>query len=589
MSGRAPDLRGFLDACRRRGDLVEIDAPVDPRFEIGEIAQRVVARGGPALLFRRPVGSDVPLAINLLGTKERLALALGRQPAEIASEIEAFIHDAMPPRPSVLWRHRKLLLRGLDMRLSHAGSAPWQEISGEPRLSSLPVLTCWPLDGGPFITWPLVGTRHPQRGDDNLGLYRMQVFSDSETGMHWQIGKGGAFHHHAAEQRGESLPVAVALGGEPVLLLAGMLPLPEGISELAFAGFLRGRPTRVLRLSNGQLAPAEAEIILEGEVRPHERRLEGPFGDHYGHYSSAADFPVFRIRRMHRRRDAIYVAAVVGKPPQEDMVLGNAVQEMFLPLLKVVRPEVRDAWAHYETGFHALFTVSMNPRYEKESIKTAFSILGEGQVALTKVCVVVRGDVDCRSARAVLGQMRRRFDPSRDVLIAHATSTDTLDFTGPRMNHGSKMILDLTGPERDVPPPASLPDLASRHEGVLEQALVEGSALFVRARQGASGRKLLRALLDDEALALVPLVVVVSADVALSEDVSWLWGSFTRFDPASDVMFRRSELKGAVPVHHGPMGIDATWKQGYPEPLEMPAEIVRRVDERWTEYGLGRA
>jgi UbiD family decarboxylase len=579
-------LRAFLDACRRRGDLVEVEAPVDPRFEIGEIAQRVMRAGGPALLFKRPAGSDVPLAINLLGTKQRLALAMGREPAEVAAEIGAFLHDAMPPRASVLWTHRRLLLRGLSMRLSKRSSAPWQEISGEPKLGALPVMTCWPEDGGPFITWPLVGTRHPERGDDNLGLYRMQVFSDRETGMHWQIGKGGQFHHHAAERLGRDLPVVVSLGGEPLLLLAGMLPLPEGISELAFSGFLRGAPTRVVRLAGGLLAPAEAEIVLEGVVPAMERRLEGPFGDHYGHYSEAADFPVFRIRRMHRRRDAIYVAAVVGKPPQEDMVLGNAVQEMFLPLLKLTRPEVRDAWAHYETGFHALFTVSMQPRYEKESLKTAFSILGEGQVALTKVCVVVRADVDCRDARQVLLQMRRRFVPSRDVLIAHATSTDTLDFTGPALNHGSKMILDLTGPEREPATLPTLPDLPSRHAGVVEQRLIADSALFVRVRRGTLGRPILKSLLQEPGLRDIPLVVTVSEDVDLRDDVSWLWGCFTRFDPARDVLFRESRLEGAVPVHQGPMGIDATWKDGYPKPLEMPPEIVRKVSDRWREYGL---
>ena len=270
------------------------------------------------------------------------------------------------------------------------------------------------------------------------------------------------------------------------------------------------------------------------------------------------------------------------------MALGNAVQEMFLPLLKVARPEVRDAWAHYETGFHALFTVSMRPRYEKESLKTAFSILGEGQVALTKVCIVVREDVDCRDAKQVLLQMRRRFDPSRDVIIAHATSTDTLDFTGPQLNHGSKMIIDLTGPERAPETLPTLPDFSTRHAGLLAQRLIADSALFVSVRSGVPGRSLLESLLQEPALRDIPLIVVVSQDVDLRDDVSWLWGCFTRFDPASDVIFRESKLRGAVPVHRGPMGIDATWKAGYPKPLEMPPEIEKRVSERWREYGLGR-
>ncbi len=579
-------LRAFLDVLRRKGDLVEVTVPVDPRFEMGEIAQRLVRSGGPAVMFRQPVGHDTPVVMNLLATPARLALALGREPAAIGAEIQSFLEDAMPPSASALWKHRRLLLRGLDVRVRRVRRAPWGARVGPPDLTRLPVLTCWPGDGGPFITWPLVGTRHPDHGDDNLGLYRMQVFEAAETGMHWQIGKGGAFHHHAAEAKGRDLPVMVALGGEPILLLAGMLPLPEGISELAFAGFLRGSPTDVVRLPSGLLAPVEAEFILDGTVPAGVRRLEGPFGDHFGHYSAAADFPVFRIARMHRRADAIYVAAVVGKPPQEDMVLGNAVQDMFLPLLRLTRPEVRDAWAHYETGFHALFTVSMRPRYEKESLKTAFSVLGEGQVALTKTCIVVREDINCRSARAVLAEFRTRFVPARDVIIAHATSADTLDFTGPRLNHGSKLIVDLTGPRRDVPPIGALPDLAARHAGVVSQALVEDAVLFVRARRGQPGRPLLEALVSDPDLARVPLIMLVSEDVDLADDVSWLWGAFTRFDPASDIVFASSRLRGAVAIHEGPMGVDATWKPGYPEPLEMPADVVRRVSERWGEYGL---
>ena len=580
-------LRGFLDALRMRGDLVEVEAPVDPRFEMSEIAQRLVQQQGPAVLFRRPAGFDMPVAMNLLGTPQRLALALGREPSAIAAELDAFLADAVPPKLSLLWHHRHLVRRTLATRLKKVPHAPWRQWSGPPQLTRLPVITCWPKDAGPFITWPLVGTRHPQRGDDNLGLYRMQVFGDDETGMHWQLGKGGAFHHDAAERREQDLPVMVALSAEPVLLLAGMLPLPEGVSELAFAGFLRGTPTRVVRLENGMWAPAEAEIVLEGVVPAGVSRLEGPFGDHYGHYSSAADFPVFRVKRMHRRRDAIYVAAVVGKPPQEDMVLGAAAQEMFLPLLRMTRPEIRDAWAHYETGFHALFTISMRPRYEKESLKTAFSILGEGQVALTKCCIVVREDVDCRDVRAVLAEMRRRFVPSRDVLIAHATSADTLDFTGPRMNHGSKMVVDLTGPELDARTHPTLPDLAARIDGVLSQKLVSDAALLLRVRPGA-GRRAIEAAVRDPGVAHLPVIVALSEDVDLDDDTSWLWGWFTRFDPASDVVFAHSELRGPVPVHRGPMGIDATWKSGYPEPLEMPADVVRRVSERWTEYGFGK-
>jgi 4-hydroxy-3-polyprenylbenzoate decarboxylase len=581
------DLRQFLARLHERRELVEIDVPVDPRLEMTEIAGRLVREGGPAVLFRRPIGSSMPVALNLLGTPSRLALALGGPPAELGGRLERLLADAMPPRPAVLWRHRDLLWRGLAMRLRHVFTAPCREVVEAPDLTRLPVLTCWPGDGGPFITWPLVVTRHPERGDDNLGLYRMQVFGPDETGMHWQVGKGGGFHHHAAERLGRPLPCAVAIGADPLLMFAAMMPLPEGLSEMAFAGLLRGRPTEVVRTESGLPVPAHAEIVLLGEVPCGVRRPEGPFGDHYGHSSHAAPFPVFRVRQTWRRRDAIYVAAVVGKPPQEDRVMGNAVQEMFLPILRFTRPEVRDAWAHYETGFHALFTVSMRPRYEKESIKTALSILGEGQIALSKVCVVVPHETDCRDVRAVLRAWRERFDPRRDVHVLASTSADTLDFTGPRMNHGSKMIVDLTGPPLPRQPLPGLPDLATGRPDVLEQRLVEDALLLVRVRARAGGRALVADLVADPRLLAVPLVVVVSEDVRLDDTVEWLWGWFTRFDPASDVVFRQSRLVGCVPVHDGPMGIDATWKPGYPAALEMPPDVVQRVSSRWSTYGLG--
>ena len=255
-------------------------------------------------------------------------------------------------------------LRGMKPKL--VGGGPVREVDEAPNLERLPVLTCWPDDGGPFFTFPLVHTKSPRDGSLNVGIYRMQRFGPAETGMHWQIGKGGGYHHFEAEDEGKPLPVAVALGGDPALMLAAMMPLPEGLSEAAFVGLLRGAP---LELSRGRTVdvpvPARAEFVLEGEVAAGERRTEGPFGDHFGHYSAAAPFPVFRVKRVSRRRDAIYPAIVVGKPPQEDGFMGNAVQELLGPLIRLPHPEIRDLWTYEATGFHHLLVASSEERFEK--------------------------------------------------------------------------------------------------------------------------------------------------------------------------------------------------------------------------------
>jgi 4-hydroxy-3-polyprenylbenzoate decarboxylase len=562
---------------------------VDPRLEITEIATRVVKQGGPALLFEKVKGSPYPLAINLMGTEQRLAWALGASPGEFGSRMAALAQDIQRPRLSALLKHGNLILRALRMIPRRAPGPP---VTEKADLGSLPVLHCWPEDGGPFITWPLVITRHPVTGRRNVGLYRLQVFGPSETGLHWQIQKGGGFHYHEAEARGEPLPVAVVLGADPVTMLAGILPLPEDADELPFAGFLRGSAPRLTRLSNGLEVPANAEFILEGWARPGERREEGPFGDHFGHYSHSAPFPVFHVEKVHRRRHPITPAAVVGKPPQEDRVLGNAVQEMFLPLLKLMKPELTDLWTYFEAGFHNLAVAAVKQRYQKEAVKTALGLFGEGQMSLTKCCVLVDPGVNVRDFGAVLAEVRRHFDPRRDLILIPGTAQDTLDFTGPAMNLGSKMIWDATSfgkpavpaPEgtfpwqgRGSPPGLNIPEIqAFRNWG--------DALLAVQVKE--KGRETLERLIKSPSLERFKWIAVVSPDVPLEDDTLLIWGLFTRFDCARDVVPASVELRGAWPVYHGPMGIDAAWKAGYPAPLAMPEEIISLVDHRWEEYGL---
>ncbi|MCA9752844.1 MAG: UbiD family decarboxylase [Gemmatimonadetes bacterium] len=586
------DLREFLTAVERAGELRRVKAPVDARLEITEICQRVVREEGPALLFENVEGADFPLAINLFGSRRRVELALGRPPAAIGESLVGLAEKMKSPSLGTLLGSAGELARLRGMKPKLVGGGPVREVDEAPNLERLPVLTCWPDDGGPFFTFPLVHTKSPRDGSLNVGIYRMQRFGPAETGMHWQIGKGGGYHHFEAEDEGKPLPVAVALGGDPALMLAAMMPLPEGLSEAAFVGLLRGAP---LELSRGRTVdvpvPARAEFVLEGEVAAGERRTEGPFGDHFGHYSAAAPFPVFRVKRVSRRRDAIYPAIVVGKPPQEDGFMGNAVQELLGPLIRLPHPEIRDLWTYEATGFHHLLVASSEERFEKEAMRSAFGLLGQGQLGLTKVLVMVGRDVDPRNLDAVLDAIADRFEPTEDFHLLTKVPFDTLDFTSYTLNVGSKMVLDCTRGPAGAPLP-ELPDLTTVDSRIRGQKLL-GRAILAITVEGDDPRSALAAAVralpgagGDGPAPLPKIVAAVSPDIPLEDRELLLWGIFTRFDPARDAFFERSELYGAWPVHRGRLAIDATFKAGYPAPLEMDPEVVAKVDRRWKEYGI---
>ena len=587
-SGPGPfsDLRSFVTYLERTGRLKRVTVPVDPVLEISEILQRVVREQGPALLFERPKGSDIPLVTNLFGTMDRMELALGHHPQAIGSELVDALQRLNPPSLGALWGARKLLARARHMVPRPTRRAPVQEIVEPPRLLALPHLQCWPRDGGRFVTFGPTLTEDPVTHRRNFGLYRLHVYDDATTGMHWQSLKGGRGHHWEAERRHEGLPAAVVLGGDPITMLAAVLPLPEDVDELAFAGFLRGAATRLVRGRSIPLAvPANADIILEGVVAPEERRLEGPFGDHFGHYSEASDFPVFRVKTVTRRRDALYPATVVGKPPQEDKVIGVAAGEMIGPLVRMINPNVVDLYAFENASFHNLVGVAVKERHPKEVLKTAFNLLGTGQLALTKVMVMVGEHVSPRRFDALLRELWHRFEPEERMLLLPIAPLDTLDYTSYRMHVGSKLVLDAAGePVTTAPPPSVLPALEGFDQRIGRARLVEG-LLVVEARSDA--RALLERLVRWDGLGPIKLVVVVSGDVALDQEASLLWGIFTRFDPARDLVAQSQEFVGARPVYRGRLGIDATWKAGYPAPLEMAPEIVRLVDRRWGEYFPG--
>ncbi|MGH7586408.1 MAG: UbiD family decarboxylase [Gemmatimonadales bacterium] len=583
-----PDLQSFIAALEREGELVRVQAEVDPYLEIGEIVQQVVRQDGPALLFERVKGADFPAVLNLYGSDRRIELALGRHPAAIGQELLGLVQRINPPSLKALWGLRAELLRARHMRPRamrawNGTRALAQEVVEPPRLDRLPNLHAWPRDGGAFITWGPTLTEDPRNGRRNFGLYRLQVFDQATTGMHWQSMKGGRGHHFEAERMNQPLDVAVVLGGDPVTMLSAIFPLPEDFDELGFAGYVRGAPTWLVPGRATTLrVPANAEMILEGQVPPHERRLEGPYGDHFGHYSEAELFPVFRVKAVTRRRRPVLPAAIVGKPPQEDKWLGQAAGEIIGPLIRVVNPNIIEVHAFVAAGFHNLLGVALKERHPKEVLKTAFNLLGTGQLSLTKVAIMAREDVNVRSFRALLRELWQRFEPEERMLLLPIAPLDTLDYTSFTLHVGSKLVLDATGEAiTTAPPPTAIEDPSAFDRRITGHRVIEG-LVVVTVTQDAP--EVLAKLVRWEGLGPVRLVAAVSDDVDLDDETSTVWGIFTRFDPARDMVFQEQAFRGARPVYRGRIGIDATWKDGYPPPLVMPEETRLLVERRWGEY-----
>jgi UbiD family decarboxylase len=365
------DLRTFIDQLRRDRDLVEITAPVDPNQEAAEIHRRVIAAGGPALLFTNVKGADFPLVTNLFGTARRAQLAFGQRPLDFIKRLVHLAETVLPPTPAKLWGARDIGLDLLKVGMRRTATGPVREVvTSDVRLDRLPVITSWPEDGGPFVTFPLVYTQHPAKPGHNLGMYRLHVHDRSSTGMHWQIGKGGGFHYALAEQKGEALPVTVFLGGPPALILSAIAPLPENLPELMLASLIAGERLDQVAAPNGHPHPliAKAEFALMGQVAPKVRKPEGPFGDHYGYYSLQHDYPVFNVRQIAHRKDAIYPGTVVGKPRQEDFYIGDLLQELLSPLFPLVMPAVEQLWSYGETGYHSLGAAVVKQRYQRPAL-----------------------------------------------------------------------------------------------------------------------------------------------------------------------------------------------------------------------------
>ncbi len=443
------DLREFIQTLEKERELVRIREEVDPVLEITEITDRVTKAGGPALLFERPKGSRMPLLINMLGTHRRMHLALEVDRLEdVAGRIRSLL-DFQSPQG--LLDKVKMLPKLAELGSffpQTVRSGPCKEVVRKENfsLAELPILKCWPQDAGRFITWPLVITKNPETGKRNVGVYRMQVFDDRTTAMHWQTQKHGAEHFRrarAASPEGK-LEVAVAIGSDPVTCLAGILPIPPDLDEMLFAGFLRREAVEMVRCETVNLeVPANAEIVLEGYVHLNELRTEGPFGDHTGFYSLEGDYPVFHISCMTHRKDPIYLTTIVGPPPQEDYFMGHAVERIFLPVMQMQYPEIVDLSMPPEGIFHNLMIVSIRKSYPGHARKIMNAIWSLGQAMFTKVLVVVDHDVDVHNYREVVWKALCSIDPQRDVQFTLGP-VDTLDHSARMQDFGSKMGIDAT-------------------------------------------------------------------------------------------------------------------------------------------------
>lgn len=585
---RYGNLRQWIEQLRRDKDLAVIDTPVDPYLELAEIHRRVVQEEGPALLFTNVQGTPFPVATNLFGTVRRVNKAFGTRPEQLLKSLTTAMEQLIPPSAAGVWREKTVLLELLRAGTKNIpqGEAPVLGVcSSSDPLKELPRITAWPKDGGAFITLPLVYTENiTNPKDHNLGLYRIQVYDDSTTGIHWQIHKGGGFHHSQAELLGETLPVSVFIGGPPALIAAAVAPVPERIPELLLASLmLGGKLPMVKDPLGGHQIPAEAEFSIRGRVSPLERRAEGPYGSQSGYYSMQHDFPVMHVQRMWHRKDAIFPATITGKPRQEDYYLKEYLQRLLAPAYPLLIPSVKALWSYSESGSHSLTSAVVRESYPREYMVSAFRILGEGQLSLTKFLLLTNVQVELTDFPKLLETVLERFNPQSDLTIFANTSMDTLDYTGRKLNHGSKAVMaGLGSPVRQLP--------RTYTEGLLPSITAAvpycGGCLAVSGASYEEDPELPERLVSvfKERETAWPLIVLVDqAEEAVSTQTSFLWSVFTRFNPADDI-YSAAQVHRSTVSYTLPIIIDARMKPGYPEELAPSEDIAKRVDRNWNRY-----
>lgn len=595
-------LQPFISKLKENNELIRIKEFADPILEIAEITDRIVKAGGKALLFENN-GTPFPLLINAFGSDKRIALAFGREnPYDAGTDIEKLFAGFISGSAGLKGKINaipELLRLSSYLPVKSGGRGTCQEVvSKEPDLGMMPILKCWPFDGGRFITLPMVHTMHPETGSTNVGMYRMQVIGKDTTGMHWQRHKTGANHFEAWKKAGKIMPVSVALGGDPVYTYASTAPLPENLNEYILAGFLRRKKVKLVKcITNDLYVPEDTDFIIEGFVDPSENLVyEGPFGDHTGFYSLADWYPRFHVTCITHRKNAIYPATIVGIPPQEDAFLAKATEKIFLPAVKMaLLPEIIDFHMPDAGTAHNMVLVKINKSYPGQGMKVISSLFGAGQMMFSKYIIVVNGNIDIRNYSELARHIFIHFDPSRDILFTRGP-LDVLDHASDRFSFGGKAGFDATEklPEEsgdiENPDTASTPDLS---EMAMDPSwnttlLKAGIPLIVVTANNSSdthtSQKVVERLKDDHRIKSVKLVLLTDSTVNAKDLYLVTWQVLANSDPVRDLLFIYPSclLIDGTAKFFRKVGFNRKW----PNVVCADEETIARVDSRWQTYGF---
>ncbi|MGA7642417.1 MAG: menaquinone biosynthesis decarboxylase [Syntrophobacteraceae bacterium] len=606
MKSAYQNLGEFISELEKAGELLRIKAPVSSDLEITcitDLASKAPG-GGKALLFEHVRKSRFPVLTNAFGSERRICMALGTHSLDsLAQRLDRFVRIGPPKSFRQLARMLPMgleLIRFLPRRTSRAACQEVIYRGKQIDLSMLPVLKCWPQDGGPFVTLPVVITRSLKTGRRNAGMYRLQVFDQNTTGMHWHIHNDGSNYFQEYRKAGKRMPVAVAIGTDPAVTYAATAPLPRGIDEMMLAGFIRQRPVRMARCVSVDLeVPAEAEFVLEGYVDPEELRQEGPFGDHTGYYSLVGDYPVFHLTALTHRRNPVYAATIVGRPPMEDCWLAKATERIFLPLLGALHPEVRDFWMPWEGVFHNIVVMAIDKEYPGHARRIMSAVWGQGQMSFSKAVALVDSGVDLKNPRKVMETILNRVDLESDLYITEGI-LDVLDHSAPDPLFGAKIGIDATSRRPDERPRLKHAAGQIPADEVIEKTLNNTSALLSAfhappidvcnrllliafAKDGRTpGRTLSERLLRKRVLKTFSILVLLDAGIDLRDYSLVLWKVFNNVDPRRDILRQGGRL-----------AIDATRKSAedghtrpWPADIEMAPEVAESVRKRAKELGI---